>query len=603
MNKIWRWFVLSFVPILLPLVTLALELDETRFMPVDQIRPGMVGVGRTVFSGTEIEEFQVEILGVLKNMRPKGDVILARVSGGPLDKTGVIQGMSGSPVYIEGKLIGAMAFAWGFSIEPISGITPIEEMLQLWQHMENDDGSGAREFGVPGYREMEGLFLGQTMLGDNDRKAAPWAPVAGVAGLTPMKTPVMLSGFDQRVVAQMAPVLEQFHLVPIQAGTAADEDWDISLQPGASVAAQMVRGDASLAAVGTLTYRDGDRFLAFGHPMFSSGEVDLPLAGAYVHSVLPSQMISFKLASAGKPIGVLRQDRRPGVAGLIGQQSTMIPFRLNIRHEGGQAEDPFFFEMIDNRFMTPNLVVWSTVNAFLTSGRAMGESTMELNGRIAIHGYPDLKISNIFSGSAPHGVLATSFGEVIAYLLRNNLEKVSLKEISLDVTVADGRRVARIAGARLDKKTARPGEQVQVTIFLEPYRGEERTLKVAIQVPDDSPEGRLTLQVSDAASSLSWEQKRAPNRFQFANLSQVFEMVSKLERNDQLIIKLVTARGGAVIKGQELPSLPPSMLTALRGSQQSGEGGLTHEEVLVEKRVTTEYVLSGQMALPLRVER
>ena len=280
LNKIWRWFVLSSVPILLPLVTLALELDETRFMPVDQIRPGMVGVGRTVFSGTQIEEFQVEILGVLKNMRPKGDVILARVSGGPLDKTGVIQGMSGSPVYIEGKLIGAMAFAWGFSVEPISGITPIEEMLQLWQHMENDDGSGAREFGVPGYREMEGLFLGQTMLGDNSRKAAPWAPAAGVAGLIPMKTPVMLSGFDQRVVAQMAPVLEQFHLVPIQAGAAADEDWDISLEPGASVAAQMVRGDVSLAAVGTLTYRDGDRFMAFGHPMFSSGGVDLPLAGA-----------------------------------------------------------------------------------------------------------------------------------------------------------------------------------------------------------------------------------------------------------------------------------------------------------------------------------
>lgn len=597
------WSILLCCLFSLAVPILAQELDETRFMPVDQIKAGMVGVGKTVFSGTQIEEFQVEILGVLKKARPHGDVILARVSGGPLAETGVIKGMSGSPVYIEGKLIGAQAFGWSFSTQPICGIVPIGEMLDLWHLLDVSKQGDLEDLGDPGgLREMELPMEEVRVPGDFWQDRLRFGAARGGA-LTPLETPVMLSGFDERVVELMAPVFEKYGMLPIQAGSVADEELEIPFEPGASLAVQLVRGDASISAVGTMTYREGDRIIGFGHPMFLAGGVSFPMSGAYVHSVLPSQITSFKLASVTKQVGALRQDRRSGVAGIIGQEPSMLPIHLTIHYRDRGEFETFFFEIIHDKFLSPNLVLWTTLNALLTTGMGMGDITAELDARIAIDGYPDLQVNNLFAGAGPHAVLASELGQIVELLLQNDLEEADLKSISVDISVENRRRRARISSARADKQMVRPGEEVQVTAFLEPYRGEERTLSVPVQVPEDAPEGRLALKISDAAASVMWEQKRAPHRFLYHNLVQLLDMLEKLERNDELIVKLVMARSGAVIKGQELPSLPPSALAVLRGSQQEGEGGMTHEVVLVEKRVPTDYVLSGQIALPLVVKR
>jgi hypothetical protein len=604
LKSIWLGIILFCNLFPLTMSVLAAELDPSRFMPVDQIQTGMVGVGKTVFSGTRIEEFQVEILGVLKKARPHGDIILARFSGGPLEKAGLIQGMSGSPIYIEGKLIGAQAFGWAFSTEPIGGITPIGEMWDLWQQMESQGGREGGELRAPDYPwelggPVEEVFFPRDARPDHLQIASRQHPA-----LVPLKTPVMLSGFDDRVVDQMAPIFERYGLMPIQAGTLGEEELDPApLEPGASLAVQLVRGDVNASAIGTLTYREGDRIMGFGHPLFSAGNVDFPMTAAYVHSILPSQTISFKLASTTKQMGVLRQDRRAGVAGVIGQAPSMIPIQLSIHHSHGEGAESFFFEIIDDQFFSPNLVTWTTLNSLLARSATMGDLTMELDARIAIDGRPDLEVRNIFSGAMPYVVLATELGEIVGVLLRNELEDISLRDFTLDITVQPLRRTAQISSARAAKRTVRPGEDVQVTVFLEPYRGEEQTVSTIIRVPEDAPEGRLALQINDAISSMKWEQKRAPHRFNFQNLDQLLEMLGKLERNDQLIVKLVMARGGAVIKGQELPSLPPSALAVLRGSQQEGEGQMTREMVLVEKRVPTDYVLSGQIALPLVVKR
>ena len=573
-------------------------------MPIDEVKAGMVGVGKTVFRGTQIEEFQVEILGVLNKARPHGDIILAKVSGGPLAETGVIQGMSGSPVYIEGRLIGAMAYGWSFATEPITGIVPIGEMLDLWHQMdlkrEIDQGS------LKAPQQLRGLHL---PLEETVIPEAVWqAPIRLASerssALMPLKTPVMLSGFDERVVEQMAPHLEKYGLVPIQAGSAADAALGpVTLEPGATLAAQLVSGDASMSAIGTLTYRENDRIMGFGHPMFYAGNVDFPMTGAYVHSILPSRLVSFKLASVTQRMGVLQQDRRAGVAGIIGREASMLPIQLAIHYGDEAPSEAYFFEIIDNKFFSPNLVAWTALNALLASGTAMGDATMELDANIAIEGYPDLEVNNLFAGAAPQAVLATELNEIFGLLLRNALEKVHLQGLVLDIWVETGRRTARISSARVDKRTVEPGEEIQVTAFLEPYRGETQPLSFVIRVPEDAPEGRLALQLSDANSAMAWEHKRAPHRFQFQNLTQLLDVLRELARNDQLIAQLVMARGGAVIRGQELPSLPPSALTVLRGLQQEGEGGLTHEVVLQEKRLSTDYVLFGQIALPLTVKR
>jgi hypothetical protein len=593
---------------LIPLCLLALavsagsqELDEARFMPVEQVRVGMRGVGKTVFSGTQIEEFQVEILGVLKNARPQGDLVLAKFSGGPLATSGMIQGMSGSPVYIDGKLLGAAAYGWAFAKEPICGITPIGEMLNMWQQMDEQD-RGEEESSIGPINGAEDLSAEGALPGVEMEDLHAW-PDPLAASLVPIKTPVMVSGFDQRVVAQMASVFQKYDMHPVQAGSGAEDDIEISLEPGASLAVKLVTGDVNLSAIGTLTYRRGDRVIGFGHPLFTAGGVDFPMAGAYVHSVMPSTATSFKLASATAPVGVLRQDRRQGVAGLIGRQPLTIPIDLKIHSRGGTGSKSFHFDIIDNKFFSPNLVTWVTLNTFLTTGEAMGDATVELEARFFIDHHADLHLKNVFSGSAPQAVLATELGEIVALLMRTHLGDVQLDSVGLDVTLQSLRREARIASVRTSKAVVEPGEEIQVTVFLEPYRGEERIVQAALQVPHDAPEGRLLLQITDAATSISWEQRRAPHRFQFRSVDQLLETLGGLETNDQLILKLIMQRRGAVIKGQELPSLPPSAMAVLRGSLQGGEGGVTHEEVLVEKRLQTEFVLSGQMALPLEVRR
>jgi hypothetical protein len=586
--------------------------SATEFMPVDEVKVGMKGVGKTVFSGTRIEEFQVEILGVMENSRPHGDIILARVSGGPLATTNMIQGMSGSPVYIGGKLLGAAAFAWAFSKDPICGITPIEEMLYMWRQMEHQETAPWEESLLIPFRERM-PFEDRAMRlpgAQEEDTAMEWPQVlaakSGISspvGLVPIGTPVMVSGFDQRVIDQMAPVFEQFHMSPIQAGSGAGKDADIKLEPGASLAVQLVSGDVNLSAVGTLTYREGDRIIGFGHPLFSSGGVDYPMAGAVVHSVMPSLAASFKLASVSDVMGVLQQDRRPGVAGTIGSPPTTVPLELWIGGPGKAQSQRFQFDIIHSRFFTPSLVMWAVTNSFMTTGQAMGDATVRMDARLSLEEQGELRMENVFSGSSPHALVATELSEIIALLLSTPLQEVRLKGIGLDIEVESRRLAARITGARLDKGSVRPGEKVQATIFIRPHRGEERAVRTSIEVPQDTPPGRLVVFISDAESSISWEQRRAPHQFQFQSIPHLLEVLRGLAKNDQLVLKLVTGRAGAVVMGRELPSLPPSALAALRGSLTAVQGGLTYQEVLEEKRLDTDFVLSGHIALPLEVER
>lgn len=597
-----RCFFLRYLWRVIPAVLLGLgPVGAVEFMPVDDIRVGMKGVGRTVFSGTRIEEFQVEILGVMENARPHGDMILARVSGGPLATTGMIQGMSGSPVYIDGKLIGAAAYGWSFSKEPICGITPIEEMVHMWQQMELPEEGGWEESGLNPSGRLE--LFGAEMAGWAEMDPSAGTNLSPATGLVPIRTPVMVSGFDQRVIDRMAPVFERYHMSPVQAGAGGVGEAEIALEPGASLAVQLVSGDVSLSAVGTLTYREEDRIIGFGHPMFSSGGVDFPMSGAVVHSVMPSLATSFKLASVSDVVGVLRQDRRPGVAGIIGSTPSAIPIKLHIGGPGKAEPEDFRFHIVHNKFLTPNLVLWSVLNALMTTGESMGDAAVKMDARLLIKDHGELRMENVFSGASPQALVATELGEITTLLLRTPLEDIRLEEIGVNVTVIPGQRVGRIAGALLDRSTVHPGEKIGMTVFIRPYRGEERAVRAFLEVPPDTPPGRLMVQISDAESSISWEQRRAPHRFQFQNMDHLLEVLRDLERNDQLILKLVSGRPGAVVKGQELPSLPPSALAALRGSLAGVQGGLTYQDVLAEKRMNLDVVLSGQIALPLEVER
>ena len=323
-------------------------------MDPDQLKPGMKGVGKTVFQGMKVEEFGVEILGVLKKWRPDGDLILAKLSGGPLEKTGVIAGMSGSPVYIQGKLIGAIAYAWPFATQPIVGITPIGEMLEI-----------PREGGEWG-------------------EASP-QKMGGTYSLSPLVTPVMLSGFSPQVLEEMVPFLKGLGCFPLQAEGQGMEGQDVRPQPGSAIGVQLVRGDAEAIAVGTLTYMDGDRVYAFGHSFLNAGGVDFPFTGVYVHSILPSQVISFRFTSSAAPWGRISQDTEAGISGFFKARAKLIPLKISISSAGPVRD--YRFEIVDHKMLSSLFFRWASLNVLL-SRLGNREATLRVSSLISLKGYP-----------------------------------------------------------------------------------------------------------------------------------------------------------------------------------------------------------------------
>jgi hypothetical protein len=555
--------------------------DEFRFngfMEVEELRPGMRGIGRTVFSGTKVEDFDVEILGVLENVWPEGDLILVRIEGGPLEKTGVISGMSGSPVYIEGRLIGALAFAWPFAREAIAGVTPIKDMLSIWD-VDKD------------------IMATDSSLSWNQPLVGEGGP--GAFTLKPLPSPLTLSGFDSQVLREMTPALEQFGFLVTQGGGGATaEKEEVPLVPGAAVGVPLIKGDLSAVAIGTLTYRRGDKILALGHPMLFAGTTDLPLSGAYIHAVMPSQMISFKLGSATQTVGRISQDRRAAIAGEVGNFARMIPFEMKLK--GGGASKNYNFEVIRNRILTPLLFQWVASNVILTRARQVGETSFCSLLTIYLKGREPLIMKN--SHSHPVSVLQ-SVGELtnlIHLLINNAFEEVEVERVSLEVEMKEIRKTAEILGLRLNKNKVRPGESIEVTLILKPF-GEDLTLKtVELTLPEDTPERELTVTVSDA---LTAHGEKVAHRLP-PNLDQLIRLMEERGKNNEAIIRLTLPQRGAVIAGEELPALPGSVLAVIGASPEVGWGRVTEATNLMEKEFSTPWVISpARHSLLLTVER
>lgn len=572
--------------------------NPEELMAVEELHPEMKGVGKTVFSGTRVEEFGVEILAVLKNVRPGGDLILARLSGGPLEHAGVIGGMSGSPVYIGGKLIGAVAYGWSFAKEPIAGITPIGEMLELLE------GGGAETpegltLEYPNKEDDKPLFSdirvpGESLVGRSIR---------GSLSLTPIWTPLTLSGFDERVVELMTPTLEKWGMIPILGGSAVEGVGPDSLVPGAAIGVQLVRGDASASAIGTLTYRKGGRVIAFGHPMFFAGPIDLPLTGAYVHSILPSQVSSFKFASPTQPMGKVDQDRRAGVAGIINPKALPQLIPMHIRLTTGDQIKDYQFEVVEHKLFSPFFVGWTMLNTILTSGRKLGECTLKLHMRIELGDRSAITREDLFSGpSVPLRVTDAVSGPV-QLLMDNEFEPVNIEGISLDIHIDERRRTANIEGIRVNRVRVRPGEEVELEVLLKPYHEGTIIEKVSLKIPRDVPEGQVQLRVGDALSAQAWEVARLPLEYKPQNLDQLIDHLEKKESNNQIVVELFLPRQGAMVQGRELPCPPPSILSVIRPHKQTGEVYLTEGISLLRQRLFTNYVVRGSETLNLIIIR
>lgn len=588
---------------------------DSRFMLLDEIKPGMKGIAKTVFQGNEPEEFGVEVLGVMRGIQsPKQSAIIIRISGDNAMRTGIFAGMSGSPVYIDGRLVGAIAFSFAFAKEPIGGITPIQEMIDIF---EQNEGRNANHPNEP--RRFSFTELASTELKLNLPKptvtSVPFianvssaSPLANLLGqqFTPIATPVVFSGISQETLNLFSAQLQSHGLLPVSAvGSAAEmkplaKITSDTLKPGSSVSAQLVRGDYSLAAAGTVTWRDGDKIYAFGHPFLSIGSADMPMTEASVITVIPNVNNSFKLAVPGNLVGTITQDRATGIFGKLGQAPKMIPVKVNL-HTSRNKTETFNYEIATDTFLTPLLLQITIYNTIASSERTLGTATISVNGQIDVAGQSPIKLERRFSTGNASLQAAGSVAVPVNQLLTSGFDDVNIKNIAVDLTVTDNKYAADLERITLNKTEVERGETVEIQAYIRAESGKQFVQRIPVEIPKDAPLGQLLVVVSDG---LALQQASAAQAFTPTDLSQLVGAINKIKKNDRLYVKMFRITSGAVIGASELPNLPPSMVATLNSDRSAGGITPTVLSTFYEKELPpAEFVISGQQIISLDVVR
>jgi len=579
--------------------------------PLEDLRPGMKGTARTVFSGSEAEEFGVEILGVLPGFPgPRQSAIIARLTGANVEKTGVFAGMSGSPVYIDGKIVGAIAFSFPFSKDPIAGITPIKQMIDLFN--KGSENIRPKEPRVVSFSQLAGTDWKPNLPKPAVSSVSLIAPVSAGSPLmpligqqmTPIATPLVFSGISQEALSAFAPQLAASGLLPVSGvgGSAAitplAEVNGNTFPPGSSISVQLVRGDYSLAAAGTVTLRDEDRIYAFGHPFLSLGASDMPMTEASVVTVISNMNNSFKLAVPGKMVGSISQDRASGIFGLLRQAPKMIPVKVTL-HTSRDRSETYSYEMANDSFLTPLLLNITLFNTITSSERAIGDSTISVKGEIKVKGQDPIQIDRRFSANNSPILAASSIAAPISTLLTSGFDDVQLDGITLDIDSTETRYLGTLERITLDRTEVRRGEKIEVQAYVRTESGKQFVQRIPVEIPADAGLGQLLVFVGDGGALQEGSPAKA---FVPQDLSQLVKAINTVKKSDRLYVKLFRITNGAVIGTSELPSLPPSMVATLNSDRTSGGYTPTVLSPVYEKELPpAEFVISGQQLIAIDV--
>ena len=581
--------------------------------PLEDLRPGMKGTARSVFTGSETDEFSVEILGVLPGFPgPRQSAIIAKLSGANVEKTGVFAGMSGSPVYIDGKIVGAIAFSFPFSREPIAGITPIKQMIDLFN--KGTENAKPKDPRPVSFAQLAGTDWKPNLPKPAVSSVSLLAPVSAGSPLmpllgqqmTPIATPLVFSGISQETLSVFAPQLIANGVLPVSGagGSAAitplAEVNGNTFPPGSSISVQLVRGDYSLAAAGTVTMRDGDRIYAFGHPFLSLGASDMPMTESSVVTVISNVNNSFKLSVPGRMVGAISQDRASGIFGLLRQAPKMIPVKVNL-HTSRDRIETYSYEIASDSFLTPLLLNITLFNTITSSERALGESTISVKGEIKVKGQESIQIDRRFSANNAPILAANSIASPVSSLLTSGFDDVQLDGITLDLSSSETKYAGTLERITLDRTEVRRGEKIEIQAYVRTESGKQFVQRIPVHIPDDAALGQLLVFVGDGGVL----QEGSPAKvFVPQDLSQLVRAINTVKKSDRLYVKLFRITAGAVIGTSELPSLPPSMVATLNSDRTSGGYTPTVLSPVSETELPpAEFVISGQQLIAIDVVR
>ena len=588
-------------------------------MSVGDVRPGMVGVGRTVFDGTHVEEFKAHIIGVLENViGTHRNLILAKLEGGPLANTGVIAGMSGSPVYIDGRLVGAVSYALGaFSKEPIAGITPIAEMT---------DSTTFSDVRAPGTKVKVEYPLTRDALTAAFRKALNWnrpfaerpgdaqmtgvSAVGGFGGdqlgtlLRPIATPLVMSGFEPDVADVFTGAFREQGFIPTGGSAAGfkngEAPFEGPLKPGDAIGVMLVAGDLQLGGTGTVTHIDGDRVYAFGHPMYNLGPTEFPMTRAYVYTVLPSLFSSMKLSSTGEVIGTFLQDRATAIAGKLGPGPRMIPVTITLE-SSRQPKHSFHFTVVNDQLFGPLMTYASILNTLGSYERQFGSASFTVRGTATVKKHDEITFNNLFAGDQSSLNAAAYVVAPITYLMGNDYEKVDVEGVDITFATTEEPKTATLERVWLDDPRPRAGRSVPLKVLLRTYRGDEVVRTLPIDIPANVS-GPLSILVSDG-QRLGQTEQREVRTPQPRSVDQMIKALNKARRNNVLYVKLLGSEAGAVVNGELLSSLPPSVLGVLEGDRNGGNFNPLHSATIGEWELPTEHAVAGSRTLTISVSQ
>jgi len=554
-------------------------------IPLAEVQRGQRGYGLSVFAGTEPERFDVEVIGIMRNVSPDISYILARLTGKGLEKSGVAAGMSGSPVFLDGRLAGAVAFSWSFTNEAIAGITPIESMRQL---------SGLKPLPLSpppppvGLSDLLAGRLPQDLLTTQLAKLQPRF-VEGASSAIQWAA----SGFGERSTGLLRQALGSV----TSGGKAEPGSVPDILVPGGAVAVVLVDGDFQLAAYGTVTDHYGDQVLAFGHPFLGLGPVRVPMATSEVLTVLSSQNASFKIQNTGRIVGAFEQDRKMGIQGRIGAEAPMAPLVLRI---GGERPREFHMRLAELPEFMPLLVGSSVLAGLESASYTTGSQSLDMTAHLRLKGYGDLEVRQSFDGENAGTDAAAFLLSVVAYLSQNTLERVSLENVEVELEQSTQPRFATLVGANASRTVVRPGDRVTLNLELVAYRGDRFRHSLSLDLPQDLPAGRYSLLVGDGASVDAARLAMEPS--EPVTFPQALELMRSFHSRRDLMVLGVYSGAGLSVAGEVMPRLPGSV-RSLWGAAASNSATVLRTAIAQERREVVEVPLQGLMRVDLEVRR
>jgi SpoIVB peptidase S55 len=611
-RKVVTSLVIRKFSVLIALALCASTVAAAERMPLSQIEKGMKGYGLTVFEGTKVEKFDVEILGVLTNIGPGQNLILAKVDHEVVRRAGIIAGMSGSPVFIDGKVIGALAYAWQFSKEPVAGITPIEEMLKI-AHVTAPVGAtlaGASPRSTLGLSPRLNAVEMLKAIGENKPEAAfqklvdnTMQPMSAVSGAKRIALPMSVSSFAPETIQRFSPYLDQLGFVAVPAGASSTSNTPsakTSFAMGDPVGAVLLNGDFNVAASGTVTYIDGDHVYAFGHPFLDMGEINFPMATSEVVTVLPSVASSFKFSNTGNIVGVLRQDRSAGIMGVLGEKADTIPVEVTLN--GAGPAQTYKVNVVRHATLSPLMLAMVTDSVVSNAQRAAGERTVLLDSEIKLKGFSPIILREGWAGASARSAIPQYLAVISGYLMSNEFRAAEIESVKIHLRHDDDLRIARLMEASVvtpEKGHINAGDTVKVRTVLKPFRGEPFVETFDMRIPEDQAPGAAYLLVGSGSVMNAIDFSLVPPDPR--TLEQVLGVLGRLRPATDLTVGLYTTGEGAVTSGVYLPNLPPSMRAVVSADTSNGAQAAVKYHPAGQSAKALGYIVDGALKIDITV--